>query len=141
MTGQTLSQHVLPAPFGTDTYGVQCHPTLADVPISTMLTFSTVEGPTRSVMLTCRGITSTLDITPSPAGFEAALIGQAPGDILMTLASPTVPTTITNVGRTPISVPEGTVKETPPEPKAAASARVVRLNTDVPSHSRDLQYG
>lgn len=70
-------------------YSVTCTPALGTN--AGMLTFNTAEGPMGQVGMSCKGISSSLTITPSPVTFPSTLVGRQATDqqVMITSADPT----------------------------------------------------
>jgi hypothetical protein len=85
VTGSPLGTHTLGAG-SADTYQVTCTPASATT-FNATLTFSGSNVPTEAVNLSCRGITTTLTVSPNPAVFAPTLVGRAPADKTVTIAN------------------------------------------------------
>ncbi len=113
-TGASLGSHTLNAG-SQETYRVACQPTLVGDAAGT-LSFTTVQGPTGAVNLSCRGIVTTLTVQPSVVRFDSTLVGAAPPDKVVTISngSASPPVMLTNFRFTTGTSAEVSFVGTPP---------------------------
>ncbi|HUS32644.1 MAG TPA: choice-of-anchor D domain-containing protein, partial [Kofleriaceae bacterium] len=81
--GAPLSSHSLAAG-ASETYQVTCTPNSATM-FNATLTFTGTNVATQTVALSCRGITTTLNVSPNPAIFAYTLVGRSPADRTVTI--------------------------------------------------------
>jgi uncharacterized protein (TIGR03382 family) len=91
--GAPLTSHSLGAG-SADIYSVTCTPNSA-TQFNETLTFMGSNVPAQTVMLGCRGITTSLSVSPNPVVFAYTLVGRSPAD---------KPVTISNSGSASVAV-------------------------------------
>jgi uncharacterized protein (TIGR03382 family) len=83
--GAPLTSHTLGAG-SADTYQVTCTPNSATT-FNESLMFTGSNVPPQTVMLGCRGITTTLNVAPNPVVFAYTLVGRSPADKTVTITN------------------------------------------------------